>query len=94
MEGVARAHATHSEELKLHNFAAQLGHALEPIHLSFLAKLITLRHENFPAAEPQLPLPLLHIAPYRGFPNGTIRMLVAQPHPDPMSSMTLFAWSL
>ena len=37
MEGVARAHAAHREELQLHNFAAQLGHALEPVHLCFLA---------------------------------------------------------
>ena len=51
MEGVARAHAAHGEELQLHNFAAQPGHALEPIHLSFLAQLITLRHEYFPPAE-------------------------------------------
>jgi hypothetical protein len=37
MESVARAHAAHREELQLHNFATQFGHALEPVHLSFLA---------------------------------------------------------
>src|ERR1035437_1313340 len=92
MEGVARAHAAHREELQLHNFAAQLGHALEPINLSFLAQFVALRHEYFPPTEPQLPLPRLHIAPHRGFPNGMIRMLVAQTHPNPMSRVPLLAW--
>ena len=77
MEGVARAHAAHGEELQLHNFAAQLGHALEPIHLSFLAQLVALGHEHFPSAEPQLSLPHLHIAPNGSFPDGMIRMLAA-----------------
>jgi hypothetical protein len=51
VKGVARAHAAHGEELQLHNFAAQLGHALKPVHLSFLAQLVALRHEHFPSAE-------------------------------------------
>ena len=37
MEGVATAHAAHGEELQLAHLAAQDGHALKPIHLSFLA---------------------------------------------------------
>jgi hypothetical protein len=91
MEGVARAHAAHREELQLHNFAAQLGHALEPIHLSFLAQFVALRHEDLSSTEPQLALPRLHIAPHRSFPDGMIRMLAAQAHPNPMSRVPLFA---
>ena len=93
MKGIAGSHAAHREELQLHNLATQPGHALEPIHLSFLAQLVALRHEFFPAAEPQLPLPHLHIAPHRSFPDGMIRMLAAQAHPDPVSRMPLLARS-
>jgi len=37
MECIATAHAAHSEELQPAHFAAHYGHALKPIHLSFLA---------------------------------------------------------
>jgi len=80
--------------MQLHNFAAQLGHAFEPVHLSFLAQFVALRHEHFPPTEPQLSLPHLHIATHRSFPDGVIRMLAAQAHPDPMSRMPLLAWCL
>ena len=75
VEGIARAHAAHREEVQLAHFAAQYGHALEPIHLRFLAQLVALRHEYFPPAESQLSLPQPHIAPHRSFPDGVIRML-------------------
>ena len=65
-----RRGAWHREELQLHNFVSQLGHALEPIHLSFLVQFITLRHEHFPPAQPQFSLPHLHITPHRSFPKG------------------------
>ena len=77
MECIATAHAAHSEELQLAHFAAQYGYALKPIHLSFLAQLIALRHEHFPSAKPQLSLPLPHITPHRSFPDGMIRVLAA-----------------
>ncbi len=91
MEGIARTHAAHREERQLHNFAAQLGHALEPVHLSFLAQLVTLRYGNSPPTEPHLPLPHLYMAPHRGFPDGIIWMLVPQPYSNPMGRMPLLA---
>ena len=94
VEGIARAHAAHGEKLQLARFAAQYGHGFEPIHLRFLAQLVALRHEHFPPAESQLSLPLPHIAPHCGFTDRVLRMLLAQPHPDPMSRMPLFARSL
>ncbi len=83
-----------AKNCSLRDFAAQYGHGFEPIHLRFLAQLVALRHEHFPPAESQLPLPLPHIAPYRRFPDRVLRMLLAQPHPDPMSRMSLLARSL
>src|SRR5450756_2346221 len=71
-----------------------LGDALEPIHLRFQAQFVALRHEHFPSAEPQLPLTHRHVTPHRSFPNGIVRMLVAQAHPDPMSRVPLLAPAL
>ena len=62
------------------------------VHLSFLAHLVALRHEYFLPAEPGLSLPRLHIAPHSSFPDGIIRVLAAQAHPDPMSRVPLLAW--
>jgi putative transposase len=73
VKGIPITHAPHGEELQLDNLAAQLGHALEPIHLCFLAQFVALRHEHFSPAEPQLSLPLLHIAPHRSLPTGCSR---------------------
>ena len=42
----AAVHTAHREELQLPRFATQLYLCFEPIHLRFLARCITLRHED------------------------------------------------
>src|SRR6266852_7537211 len=51
VEGVSRSHAPHREELQLAALAAQLRYRFEPIDLRFLAPVVALRHEYFPAVQ-------------------------------------------
>ena len=91
MERVARPHAAHREDLQFARFAAQLGKCLEPIDLSFLAPVVALRHEHFPATESQLLFTQPHVSPHSGLTDRVLAMLLAQPCPDPMCRVPLLA---
>src|SRR5215207_6543515 len=89
MERVTRRHAPHREELQLAGFAAQLRRCLEPIDLTLLTPVVTLRHEHFPATEPELLLPSLYVPPHRRLGDWISGMFFAQPCPDPMRRVPL-----
>ena len=94
VEGIAGAHTAHGEKLKLYRFAAQPGGRFEPIDLRFLAPLIGLRHEDFPALQAEFALALPDVAPDCWLADGKFRMLRPQPHPDTMCRVALFARGL
>ncbi len=89
MKRVSRRHASHREELKLAGFALQFRHGFEPVDLRFLAPVVALRHERYPAAEFLLPFP--YVLPHRDFGDRKLGMLIAQPRPDAMRRVPLLA---
>ena len=89
VERVARGHAAHREELKLAGFPVQFRHRLKPIDLALLAPVVALRHEHFPAVEPQLPFPELHISPHGGLGDRMVGVLLAQSRPNPVRCVAL-----
>jgi hypothetical protein len=68
MERIAGSHAAHREKLKRARLTVELRHRFKPIHLRFLAPVVALRHEHFPAAQSELLLAPLHVAPHCRLP--------------------------
>src|ERR1700676_2018746 len=62
--------------------AAQLRGGFEPVHLSLLAELVTLRHEYFTATEPNSRLRRRDVAPHRWLADGVLGMLLSEPGKD------------
>ena len=67
MKGMAGGHAAHRKKVQLLRLAAQFHVCFAPVHLCFLAPVLTLRHEHFGCAQAQLPLLLPHVAPHLRF---------------------------
>src|ERR1022692_4854250 len=70
-------------------FPIQFRHRLKPIHLTFLAPVVALRHEHLPPAESHILLPLLHVSPHGWLRDRMARVLFAQPCPDAVCRVPL-----
>src|ERR1022692_3040129 len=86
---VARRHTAHREQLQLAQFPIQFGHRLKPIHLTFLAPVVALRHEHFPPAQSHFLFPLPHVSPHGWLRDRMARVLFAQPCPDAVCRVPL-----
>jgi len=87
MKRVSRRHAAHRKELQLARLAFQFRYGFEPIHLRLPAPVVALRHEHHPPALFLFPFP--HVLPYGDLRDRKLRMLFAQPRPDPMRRVPL-----
>jgi hypothetical protein len=90
VKGPGTAHAAQAEHLHGLLLPAQFGHHLIPVHLTFLAPRIRLRHERLPMDQANLQFLFPHVLPHGRFGYLDLRLLYPQPVIDAVRCVPLF----